>query len=107
METKSITQGYIFVVTANDGKSTNDYYYYPAFNMGGAAYMYLKSCKDINRIDKFNSCEEAIEWWNNHKTDYDILFFRFTIIKIVLIEVKTTTVETELPQFSKHLSVFT
>jgi len=105
METKNITQRYVFVVTANDGKSTNDYYYYPVFNMGGAAFMYLKSCKDVNKIDKFSSCEEAIEWWNNHKNDYDILFHSVTVIKNALIEVETTTVETELTNFSKNLLI--
>lgn len=103
METKSITQGYVFVVTANDGKSTNDYYYYPAFNMGGAAYMYLKSCKDINRIDKFNSCEEAIEWWDTHKNDYEVLFDRFTTNKNSLIKIETVYKETDMSKFFNKL----
>ena len=95
MSTKSISKKYIFVVNATDD------YFEPCWD--GGASMWSKSYKDADKVEGFNSFEEAVEWWDAHKDDYEILFDRFTTNKNSLIKIETVHKETDMSKLFNKL----
>ena len=65
--------------------------------------MWSESYKDIDKVAGFNSCDEAVEWWDAHKDDYKILFDRFTTNKNSLIKIETVHKETDMSEFFNKL----
>ena len=102
MSAKTISEKYIFVVNATDDNGyTQDYYFEPCWD--GGASMWSKSYKDADKVKGFNSFEEAVEWWDTHKDDYEILFDRFTTNKNSLIKIETVHKETDMSKLFNKL----
>ena len=90
MSAKKISERYIFVVNATDDNGhTQDYYFEPCWD--GGASMWPESYKDIDKVAGFNSCDEAVTWWNTHKSDHAVLFDKFTVNENSLIKIRIET----------------
>lgn len=65
--------------------------------------MWSESYKDADKVAGFNSCEEAVTWWNAHKADHAVLFDKFTVNENSLIKIETVYKETDMSKFFNNL----